>query len=78
MAETFHNPVTATDRLAAERAGSAAWLWRLPSTLLAAFARRAEIRKLTRELEAMSDHDLADIGISRADIPRVARGELRR
>jgi len=40
-------------------------------------ARRANaraIRTTVRELEALSDRALADIGISRCDIPRVARG----
>jgi uncharacterized protein YjiS (DUF1127 family) len=40
-------------------------------------ARRAYHRAVA-ELEAMSDRDLADIGIVRCDIPAILRGEARR
>jgi len=35
-------------------------------------AARAERRRVSAELSRMSDRDLADIGISRGDIPRVS------
>lgn len=38
----------------------------------AAAARRAVYRQTVRELEALSDRDLADLGISRADITDLA------
>lgn len=41
------------------------------SALLAAFAAWREKRATVRELEAMSDRDLADIGLNRADIGRI-------
>jgi uncharacterized protein YjiS (DUF1127 family) len=31
-------------------------------------------REVTRELSQMSDHELADIGISRCEISNIARG----
>jgi uncharacterized protein YjiS (DUF1127 family) len=49
------------------------------SGLLAAFqawrARRRDIARITHALEAMSNRELAELGISRSDIPAVARGE---
>jgi len=35
--------------------------------------RQSQIKKAVRELSRMTDRELADIGISRADIIRVAR-----
>jgi uncharacterized protein YjiS (DUF1127 family) len=56
-----------------------------PGALRALFTRLAawwdERRRIARtidELEQLSDHELADIGITRADIVRVARGSVRR
>ena len=34
---------------------------------------RAEAARITRELDSYSTEDLAELGLSRADIPRVAR-----
>ncbi|MEO0496954.1 MAG: DUF1127 domain-containing protein [Pseudomonadota bacterium] len=34
-----------------------------------------KLRKARRELNAMSDRELNDLGISRGDIPAVLRGE---
>ena len=39
---------------------------------------RRRIARTVRELETYSDRELADMGLSRTDIPAVARGELRR
>jgi uncharacterized protein YjiS (DUF1127 family) len=39
----------------------------------AALRRRRKISQIIRELGALSDHDLADIGILRCDIGRLAR-----
>jgi len=35
--------------------------------------RRAAIRRTFNELHALNDRELADLGISRADIPHIAR-----
>ena len=42
------------------------------SNVAAYLALRAERSRVVRELSAMSDRDLADIGIARAEIARVA------
>lgn len=39
----------------------------------AAFARRAVFTQTLRELNALSDRELADLGIARADITTIAR-----
>ncbi len=36
-------------------------------------ARRAQIRQTSDELHSMSDRELNEIGISRGDIPQIAR-----
>ena len=36
--------------------------------------RRGQVEQVTRELSAYSDRELADLGLSRADIPSVANG----
>lgn len=36
-------------------------------------ARRASAAQVRRELEAHTDRELADLGLSRADIPAIAR-----
>ena len=41
--------------------------------LIAAIRRDLQAQQATRELAAMDDRMLADIGLTRADIPRVAR-----
>jgi|APCry1669191812_1035378.scaffolds.fasta_scaffold00465_13 uncharacterized protein YjiS (DUF1127 family) len=38
--------------------------------------RQSKIKNTVRELNALTDRDLNDIGISRYDIPRVARERL--
>lgn len=40
--------------------------------MLRAYARYMKYRRISKELYALSDKDLADIGITRGDIPRVA------
>lgn len=35
--------------------------------------RQSRIRNTVRELSALTDRDLSDIGLSRCDIPRVAK-----
>lgn len=47
------------------------WLIRAAAHVKARLDVIKERRRVFRELEAMSDHNLADIGISRHDIPRV-------
>jgi uncharacterized protein YjiS (DUF1127 family) len=41
-------------------------------------ARRREIARITRELQAHSDRQLNDLGLARSDIPDVARGRWKR
>jgi uncharacterized protein YjiS (DUF1127 family) len=41
-------------------------------------ANRGQIARITRELSCHSDRDLADMGLTRSDIPAVARGTYRR
>lgn len=53
-------------RVAGHRAGLAGW-----------FARRRAVRSALAELEALSDRDLADVGLTRADVPRVAASAAR-
>ena len=40
--------------------------------------RRKTIARVTRELNTYSDRQLADLGLSRGDIPDVARGRITR
>lgn len=40
-------------------------------------ARRQETARITRELQDYTDRQLGDLGLSRADIPDVARGMFR-
>ena len=39
---------------------------------------RREVARIARELNAHNDKQLADMGITRADIPAIARGTFRR
>ena len=52
------------------------------SGMIAAFhawrARRQAIARITRELECYSNGELAELGLSRGDIPAVARDSLAR
>ncbi len=50
----------------------------LLARLAAWWDERRRIARTIDELEQLSDAELADIGISRADIARVARGSVRR
>lgn len=58
-------------------ASPAASLWERLGSLRAAMTERVAQRRLYRtalaELDALSDRDLADLGLARADIGRVAR-----
>ena len=44
-----------------------------PAKLMAALAEQRRIARTIAQLEALSNHTLADIGIERQDIPRVVR-----
>lgn len=46
------------------------------SAFAAAWKERRRNRDGARQLEAMSDHALNDIGLTRGDIPAVRRGEI--
>lgn len=52
--------------------------WRLLSRLLRALHTARQQDRVARELSLLSDRELADFGLTRGDIPAVARGELRR
>lgn len=41
-------------------------------------AARRETSRITRELDACTDRELADLGLFRHDIPAIARGAYRR
>jgi uncharacterized protein YjiS (DUF1127 family) len=56
---------------------STAWS-RTGACLAAWMAARMEISAVTWRLESLGERELADIGVTRADIPAVARGHLRR
>lgn len=45
---------------------------------LAAWARRRELRAVLAELATYSDRELAELGLARSDIVRVAREEAER
>lgn len=72
------------DRAALE-AGVQAWPWRLDgeqfvvpqSESQPVFSRR-ELRQAERELAAMSDRELGELGIARTDIRRAVNGEMDR
>ena len=49
------------------------WLRELRTTLSQRAARRAAYRRTLDELIGLSDKDLADLGIARANIRRIAR-----
>ena len=46
--------------------------------MLPSFREWRHHRRAERELEAMTDRELADLGVSRRDIPLVVRGLIRR
>jgi uncharacterized protein YjiS (DUF1127 family) len=58
-----------------ERAARRAWASasRAPPGLIAAWAEWRRVRRAVRQLEGLSDRLLADIGLKRSDIARVAR-----
>jgi uncharacterized protein YjiS (DUF1127 family) len=41
-------------------------------------AQRQQVARVTAELNCYTERELADLGLSRADIPSVARGTFRR
>ena len=50
---------------------SKSWLARAVADVRVRWDQMKERRRVIRELEAMSDRELTDLGISRYDIPRV-------
>jgi len=52
--------------------------WRILAPLLRALHVARQQDRVARELSLLSDRELADFGLSRGDIPAVARGEFRR
>ena len=55
--------------------GISAWPWRSNMELneVAKPSKRSEIRAAIKELQALNDKDLADIGITRGEIPHVVK-----
>jgi uncharacterized protein YjiS (DUF1127 family) len=47
------------------------WIAALAVAVVRGLRAYAERRRVMRELQEMSDHELADLGLSRYDIPRV-------
>lgn len=66
----------AAGRIAAA-GGQPSALRSLLSKIAAIWAERRRIAQTVDELQSLSDHELNDIGIARADIDRVARGLVR-
>lgn len=70
--DAFEGGVTRT----AQRPALSA-LWRAvaapANAIVAAYAERRRINRAIAELDALSDHVLADIGIARHDIERIVR-----
>lgn len=58
------------------KSAGASWL-RLARALRACFE-AGQQRRVARELARFSDRELADLGLTRGDIPAIARGEQRR
>lgn len=58
-------------------AGLGTMLHRFGSHWQRARAQRRETARITRELQGYTDRQLGDLGLSRADIPDVARGTFR-
>ena len=50
---------------------------RTRAAIATARARRAAIQQTWSELESLNDRELNDLGISRADIPHIARTAVR-
>ncbi|MCX8099710.1 MAG: DUF1127 domain-containing protein [Geminicoccaceae bacterium] len=63
-------------RSAATAARGRGYLAELAERVVGWWRERRRIARTIAELEALSDSELADIGISRADIERVARGSV--
>ncbi len=58
-------------------AGLGTMLHRFGSHWQRARAQRQEAARITRELQGYTDRQLGDLGLSRSDIPDVARGTFR-
>lgn len=54
-------------------AGIIGMFGRVASDFASFRAKRARVRKVEQELYSFSDRELVDIGISRADIPQIAK-----
>lgn len=71
MATTTHHSAIATRPALADRFAA------LLQNLRARHEENKLVRRTERELSALNDRDLADLGISRFDIPRIARDSVR-
>lgn len=58
--------------------GLLARLHRVRTALRQRAGRIVAYRRLLREMEAMSESELAEFGLHRSDLPRIARAELGR
>ena len=67
--------MTTITAAAARRTSGFAWFRGWFANSLAAYRREAQIRRTIDELNALSDHELDDIGINRYDIEATVRGQ---
>ena len=68
---------TAASAQVRSHAASGTVLQRLGMRWQRARAQQRDVDRITLELQGYSDRQLADLGMSRADIPDVARGTFR-
>jgi uncharacterized protein YjiS (DUF1127 family) len=59
-------------------AKSASSPWRTVLAVLRRVYEAQQAHRVASELRRLSDYQLADLGLTRGDIPAVARGDLRR
>lgn len=57
----------------AHHAPTASWPAQILAAVRAAHARRQRYLTTLRELETLGDRELADLGLARSDLPRIAR-----
>jgi uncharacterized protein YjiS (DUF1127 family) len=71
-------PAMTAITFSSDKPKSASSPWRFVVAVLRSLHQARQQRVVSNELAAMSDRELDDLGLIRADIPAVARGELRR
>lgn len=73
---SYHSTWDDADYEPALPARRESWVVRAAGAVKHRLTQMIERQRVTRELEAMSDRDLADLGLSRYDIPRVFEAEF--